>query len=129
MELYKSLKAFLVLALLCYLLKSFTGQFTVTVTCNNSLVAEGKTAKLAINTTGEGTLTYRWRRRGAGWFPDKALCRDTKALIIPEVDRSDEGEYYCIVSNISNITVESDNIELTTYGMLIVYIYQQVFIV
>ena len=99
------------------------------MTCNNSLVAEGKTAKLAIDTTGEETLTYQWRRRGAKQFPDKALCRDTKELIIPEVDRSDEGEYYCIVSNISNITMESDNIKLTTYGMLIVYTYQQVLIV
>ena len=99
------------------------------MTCNNSLVAEGKIAKLAINTTGEESLTYQWRRRGAGQFPDKALCRDTKELIIPEVDRSDEGVYYCIVSNISNITVESDNIKLTTYGMLIAYIYQQVVIV
>ena len=129
MELSKSLKAFLVLALLCYLLKSFTGQFTVTVTCNNSLFAERKTAKLAIHATGEGTLTYQWRRKGGEQFPDKALCRDTKELIIPEVDRSDEGVYYCIVSNISNITVESDNIKLTTYGMLIVYTYQQVLIV
>ena len=99
------------------------------MTYNNSLVAEGKTAKLAIDTTGEGTLTYQWRRRGAEQFPDKALCSDTKELIIPEVDRSDEGVYYCIISNISNITVESDNIKLTTYGMLIVYTYQQVLIV
>ena len=99
------------------------------MTCNNSLVAEGKTAKLAINTTGKETLTYQWSRRGAGRFPDKALCRNTKELIIPEASRSDEGVYYCIVSNISNITVESDNVKLTTYGMLLVYVYQQVLIV
>ena len=39
-------------------------------------------------------------------------------LTIPRVLESDEGLYYCIVTNEWNRSVESDNINFTVYGML-----------
>ena len=40
-------------------------------------------------------------------------------LTIPTVAESDEGQYYCIVTNEWNTSVESDNITLVVFGMLI----------
>ena len=98
------------------------------MTNSSLLIAEGTTAKLAINTTDVGTLRYQWRKRGVEQLPDKALGGDTAVLIIPEVDGSDKGKYYCVVTNTWNVTVESPDINLNTYGML-VCIYLQVLIV
>jgi len=39
-------------------------------------------------------------------------------LTIPNVLESDNGQYYCTVTNEWNRSVESNNVTLATYGML-----------
>lgn len=52
-------------------------------------------------------------------LPDKVLGRDTLVLIIPQLSKSDEGQYYCTVTNMWNRSKESDDITLTVYGTLV----------
>ena len=61
---------------------------------------------------------YQWKKRGSDSLPDKVSDVNGKVLIIPNVLESDEGQYYCIVTNEWGRSVESDNVTLTTYGML-----------
>ena len=101
------------------LFKLFTDQLSISVVSNNSIIAKGRTAHLTVMASGIGTLRYQWKRRNIDNLPDKILGEDTAVLIIPKLDISDGGEYYCIVSNMWNRSMESDNIILTVYGMLL----------
>jgi len=97
----------------------FTDQLSISVVSNNSIIAKGRTARLTIIASGIGTLRYQWKKRNVNNLPDKVLGEDTAALIIPKLDTSDGGEYYCIVTNMWNRSMESDNITLIVYGMLL----------
>ena len=68
---------------------------------------------------GIGNLTYQWGKRGSDSLPNKVLGNDTLNLTIPNVEKSDEGDYYCIVTNIWKRSVESSNVTLNVYGMLV----------
>ena len=58
---------------------------------------------------------YQWRKRD-GDLPDKVLGVNRKVLTNPNVIESDEGEYYCIVSNEWGRSVESNDGSLTVEG-------------
>ena len=58
---------------------------------------------------------YQWRKRD-GDLPDKALDINGEVLTIPNVIESDEGQYYCIVSNEWGRSVESNDGSLTVEG-------------
>ena len=98
---------------------SFADQFTVSVMHTSLLIAKGGTAKFTITTTAVGSLSYQWWKRPFSTLPDKALGRDTALLRIPQLEKSDEGQYYCIVTNMWNRSLESDSISLTIYGTYI----------
>lgn len=53
------------------------------------------------------------------------MGKDNVTLRIPKLDEFDEGDYYCIVTNLWNTSVESDNANLITYGA---YISMNVFV-
>jgi len=97
----------------------FIDQLSIIVVSNNSIIAKGRTANLTIMASGIGTLRYQWKKRNVNNLPDKILSEDTAVLIIPKLDISDEGEYYCIVTNMWNRSMESDSITLIVYGMLL----------
>ena len=86
---------------------------------NNLLIAKGRTAQFNITATSIGELRYEWKKRNVNRLPDKVLGEDTSVLIIPNLDKSDEGLYYCIATNTLNISMESINITLTVYGKLV----------
>lgn len=83
------------------------------------LIDEGRAAQFSITANGIGisSFNYQWRKRGVNRLPDKVLGEDTTTLTIPKVDGSDEGQYYCIVTNMWNRSVESSNITLTVNSM------------
>ena len=68
-------------------------------------------------TTNETNFIYQWIKRDSNGFPDKVSGINGAVLIIPEAAKSDEGQYYCIVTNEWGRSVESDNVTLATYGM------------
>ena len=95
----------------------------IDITPNNLLIGKGTTAQFNATTSGistdENNFVYQWKKRGSESFPNKVSGVNGMVLTIPNVLESDEGQYYCIVTNEWDRSVESDNATLTTYGMLL----------
>jgi len=89
---------------------------------NSILIVNGKTANLTATASGISTVgsnfIYQWRKRGSDRLPDKVSGVNGTVLTIPNVLESDNGQYYCIVTNEWNRSMESNNVTLTAYGML-----------
>ena len=90
------------------------------ITPNNSLIAEGGTAQFNITVDSIGRLSYQWKKRGDDQLPSKVLGDDTAILIIPNLDKTDEGQYYCIVTTSWNASKSSYAVNLTVQGRLII---------
>ena len=67
--------------------------------------------------TDEGIFKYQWMKKGGHSLPDKVLMVNRTVLTIPNVLKSDNGSYYCIVTNEWNRSVESNTAILDVYGM------------
>ena len=68
--------------------------------------------------TDENNFTYQWRKRGSNSFPSKVSGDTGAVLTIPDVLESDEGQYYCTVTNEWDRSIESDDVDLSVFGML-----------
>ena len=92
---------------------------SITIT-KNLEIAENKAAQLTAMADGISSnvsnFNYQWRKRDSNGFPDKVSGVNTLVLIIPEAAKSDEGQYYCIVTNEWGNSVESNNATLTVFG-------------
>ena len=84
------------------------------------MIGKGQTAIFTANTTGistnENNFVYQWRKRGSNNLPNKVPGSNGPTLTIPNVLESDEGNYYCTVTNEWGRIVESDDVSLTVYG-------------
>ena len=96
----------------------------ISLTPNNLSIGKRTTAQFTAVATGistnESNFIYQWRKRNSDSFPDKVSGVNGEVLTIPNVLESDEGQYYCIITNEWGTSVESDNVTLTTYGKLII---------
>jgi len=97
---------------------------TISVSPSSLLIGKGTTAQIIATANGistdESNLIYQWMKRGSNSLPDKVSGVNGTILRIPNVTNSDEGQYYCIVTNEWGTSVESDDITLTVYGMPLV---------
>ena len=59
---------------------------------------------------------YQWRKRDSDSLPDKVSGVDGTTLVIPSLIKSDGGQYYCIVTNEWDRSVESNDVILTVEG-------------
>ena len=101
----------------CWIL--FIGFLYITgIIPNNSLIAEGGTAQFNITANSIGLLSYQWKKINVFQLPEKVLGNDTAILRIPNLDKSDEGQYYCIVTNEWNVSITSYVVNLIVYGWL-----------
>ena len=84
-------------------------------------IAKGKTALITAMaggiSTNENNFIYQWRKRNNNTLPEKVLGINESILTIPDVLKSDEGFYYCIVTNEWGRSVESNDANLTVFGM------------
>ena len=69
-------------------------------------VVEGKSARFSILATGREPLNYKWQWKPIGkgcasedWEPCHAKWCSDATLTIPKVEKSNEGNYRCVVSN------------------------------
>ena len=69
-------------------------------------VVEGKSARFSIQATGTEPLHYKWQWKPIGkvcgsedWEPCRAKWYSGATLTIPNVEKSNEGSYRCVVSN------------------------------
>ena len=67
--------------------------------------------------TSNSNFVYQWRKRDSNSLPDKVLGVNGSVLTIPNVTESDNGLYFCVVTNEWHRSLESANVELTVFGM------------
>ena len=108
-----------------YIYGIFTDNLSIRIESKHLVIGKGNAAYF--NATANGVSTdrsnfmYLWRKRGSNSFPDKVSGIYGPLLTIPSVAESDEGQYYCTVTNEWSRSVESDDATLTVYGMLNMY--------
>ena len=79
---------------------------------------QGKPAKLTIQATGTEPLSYQWQWKPAEesvkWQPCPAEWSDGATLTLPNVQKSNEGSYCCVISNCAGSqTSESAKLEVS----------------
>ena len=92
----------------------------VTVEPDESVVGQGTAAMFTamasgINTS-ENNFVYQWGKRDNSSLPDKVSGARGAVLTISNVTESDEGQYYCIVTNEWGRSVRSDDVSLSIFG-------------
>ena len=87
---------------------------------NSLLIGKGRTANFTATASGisasENSFIYQWKKRGINLLPNKVSDANRTVLTIPNIVKSDEGQYYCIVTNEWGTRVKSSDITLTVYG-------------
>ena len=97
---------------------------TISVVPNKKVTAKGKTINFTAVASGISTnITYEWKKRGSNSLPHKVSGVNGTELTIPNVLESDEGQYYCIVTNEWGRSVESGFANLIIYGMYVSIFY------
>ena len=64
-------------------------------------------------------FTYQWRKRGSNSLPDKVSGVNRTVLAIPNLAKSDEGKYFCTVTNEWGSKVKSNDVMLSVEGTCI----------
>ena len=91
----------------------------ISIVSNDTVIInKGGAVQFNASASGVGALSYQWKKRGVEKLPDKVIGQNTSLMEIPNVVNSDEGQYYCVVTNMWNRSLESSNVDLTIYGML-----------
>ena len=95
-----------------------TDQLSIIITPTNSTVGEGATAIFTATASGinKKNFVYQWKKRGNGNLPSKVSGVNGAVLMIPNSLKSDEGQYYCNVTNEWGRSVESNDVTLTVIG-------------
>ena len=101
----------------------FIDQLKISVTTTHLVLLEGETALFTATASGinRENFTYQWTKEGGNGLPDKVSDADETTLTIPNVTESDEGQYYCTVTNEWGRSVDSNNGTLAISGMLLQY--------
>ena len=63
------------------------------------IIAEGSDVVLTCEATGDGTLTYQWRKELGSLPSNSRSSSGGKTLILNYITVSDSGQYYCVVDN------------------------------
>ena len=93
---------------------------SISIESTNIVIGKGRTAFFNATANGistsENKFVYQWKKRGSN-LPDKVLSVNGTVLTIPNATESDEGQYYCTVTNEWGRSVDSDDAILTVFGM------------
>ena len=84
------------------------------------MIREGGTVTFIVEASGKTDknqlLLYLWEKKGRNKLPDKVVGRRSTMLAIPNLMETDEGQYYCIVTNEWGNSVKSRYVTLTVQG-------------
>jgi len=94
---------------------------SISVTPTNPVIGERGTAQFTATVSGVNmrNFVYQWRKRGSSSLPNKASGVNGAVLMIPNLVKSDEGVYYCTVTNEWGRSVRSNGVTLSVVGMFI----------
>ena len=90
---------------------------SIQVSPSNLTIGESGKAEFIATARGVNmkNFTYQWRKRGRNSLPGKVSGADGTTLSIPNLGESDEGWYFCIVTNEWR-SVESNDVILIVKG-------------
>ena len=98
----------------------FTDRLFIAVKPIYTLIGEGQTSQFVAMaggiSTDESNFMYHWKKRGNNHFANKSSSINGAVLTIPNITESDEGLYYCVVTNEWDRSVESNNVTLIVQG-------------
>jgi len=100
----------------------FTDQLTISVVPRNLIAGKGQTTQFTATASGINKIhfTYQWKKKGdSKSLPNKVTGVNGTVLTIPNMVKSDEGQYYCIVTNQWGRSMRSNDVILTFHGMYI----------
>jgi len=82
------------------------------------VIGETGTAQFTATASGKNmrNFVYQWRKRGSGSLPKKVSGVNRAMLTIPNLVSSDEGVYYCTVTNEWRRSVRSNDVTLSVQG-------------
>ena len=99
---------------------TYIDQLDVSVTPSGMVMLyDRETARFTATASGireKNLFVYQWNKRGNVGLPDRVSASNESVLVISNLSKSDEGDYYCIVTNEWNRAVESDIINLHIEG-------------
>jgi len=103
------------------LLVNHTDQLFISVTPTNPVIGKGGTAQFTATSSGINmrNFVYQWRKIGSSSFPNKVSGVNGAVLTIPDLVESDEGVYYCTVTNEWGNSFISNDVTLSIIGMYI----------
>ena len=92
---------------------------TISVTPSSVEIIEKETAQFSAIADGINSINflYQWKKRGSNLLPTKVLGVNETLFTIPDLRISDQGDYYCTVTNEWNRMVESDEVILNVKGI------------
>ena len=108
---------FRLLVTILYILSPDT--LSISVTPTNPVVGEGGTAQFIATASGPNNkkdFMYQWSKEGINSLPNKVSGVNGAMLTIPNLVESDEGVYYCNVTNGWGKNRKSNDIILTIQG-------------
>ena len=84
----------------------------------NLVTSKGKTVQFIATANGisKSHFIYQWKKKHSTSLPNKVMGVNEAVLTIPSILESDEGQYYCIVTNEWDRSVSSNDVTLTVYG-------------
>ena len=96
-----------------------TDELSISITPTVVMIVKTGTARLTATASGVnmGKFVYQWRKRGSSSLHDKVSGVNGAVLTIPNLVESDEGVYYCTVTNEWGYSETSDDVTLTVGGM------------
>ena len=84
------------------------------------MIGNGTEANFNATATGistiENNFMYQWKKRDSEDLPSKVSGVNGTMLVIPSVTETDEGQYYCIVTNEWGRSVKSNDVFLSIFG-------------
>ena len=107
--------------IICYSLNLHIDRLSISATSptgNRLTVGEGETARFTAIASGinMNKFVYLWKKRDSSSISNKASGINETVLIISTAIDSDEGQYYCTVTNEWGRSVESDDVTLIVTG-------------
>ena len=81
-------------------------------------MVEGSDVVLTCQATGDGTLTYQWRKESGSLPSNSRSSNGGKTLTLNNITVSDSGQYYCLVDN-GGDSVSSMRVQMTIKSQLL----------
>ena len=103
---------------------------SISVTPTNKTVGEGATAIFTATASGisKETFKYQWRKRDNNSLPSKVSGVNGIKLIIPNSLKTDEGQYYCNVTNEWGRSMKSNDVTLSVMGKWLEFVVEKLYV-